>query len=166
MLHLQVNHLADSWHELSDLGKPQGVTTDVANKIGRDLFGIPVYSCKELPSERDRNFLLTMPPTNDGKEGPAYVLKLCNLTETADVIDMQNRALEHLAKHSIPAPTPKKSVNGNDLEVTVDPNGNSVLVRFAVPSLFLRMFLSFVTGYRNFVSESQFQEAFKNGSDN
>eukprot|EP00240_Pyramimonas_obovata_P009665 CAMPEP_0118954180 /NCGR_PEP_ID=MMETSP1169-20130426/57816_1 /TAXON_ID=36882 /ORGANISM="Pyramimonas obovata, Strain CCMP722" /LENGTH=93 /DNA_ID=CAMNT_0006901765 /DNA_START=24 /DNA_END=301 /DNA_ORIENTATION=+ len=49
----------NAWHDLAGLGKPQGITTDLATQLGRDLFGLPVHSCKELPSERDRNFLLT-----------------------------------------------------------------------------------------------------------
>eukprot|EP00976_Prorocentrum_cordatum_P052089 1051583-Prorocentrum_minimum.AAC.4 len=101
----------EPWHDLAELGKPQGITTDIATRLGRDLFGLNVQSCKELPSERDRNFLLAAAPPSKGsppskgippsKGSPSskgspppakYVLKLCNLTEDPDVADMQVHA--------------------------------------------------------------------------
>ncbi len=47
-----------------------------------------------LPSERDQNFHLT---TGDGQE---FVLKIANTAEPPELLDLQNKALEHLAAHA------------------------------------------------------------------
>ena len=92
MCGLQGSPAPDAWHDLTGLGKPQGITVEIASKLGRHLFGISVHTCKELPSERDRNFLLTTTSSTKGQLTPKYVLKLCNLTEDPEVVDMQASA--------------------------------------------------------------------------
>jgi 4-aminobutyrate aminotransferase-like enzyme/Ser/Thr protein kinase RdoA (MazF antagonist) len=55
-----------------------------------DLYGI-TGSVKELPSERDQNFYVK---TEKGKE---YVLKIANIFEKEETLDLQNKAMVHLA---------------------------------------------------------------------
>ncbi|MBW1697181.1 MAG: aminotransferase class III-fold pyridoxal phosphate-dependent enzyme [Deltaproteobacteria bacterium] len=67
-----------------------GFTEHDAVRIGRRLYGLKACA-KELPSERDQNFLLT---TETGK---AYVLKIANAMERYEILDLQNRAMMHIA---------------------------------------------------------------------
>jgi Ser/Thr protein kinase RdoA (MazF antagonist) len=60
-----------------------------AQAIAEKCFGIQA-SVEELPSERDRNFLLT------AREGEKFVLKIANVNEGRAVIEAQNAMLEHL----------------------------------------------------------------------
>jgi 4-aminobutyrate aminotransferase-like enzyme/Ser/Thr protein kinase RdoA (MazF antagonist) len=58
--------------------------------VAEELYGIAAVA-QELPSERDQNFLLR------GPAGREFVLKLANAAEQESILDLQNRALEHLA---------------------------------------------------------------------
>jgi 4-aminobutyrate aminotransferase-like enzyme/Ser/Thr protein kinase RdoA (MazF antagonist) len=60
-----------------------------AARLARDLFNLDV-SAEALPSERDTNFRLSS----------GHVLKIANPAESLDVLDLQNRAFEHLAASS------------------------------------------------------------------
>jgi len=62
----------------------------LAQAIAEKCFGIQARA-DELPSERDRNFLLT------AREGEKFVLKIANANEQREVIEAQNAMLEHLA---------------------------------------------------------------------
>lgn len=61
-----------------------------AQAIAEKCFGIQA-SARELPSERDRNFLLT------NRDGEKFVLKIANAREKREVLEAQNAMLEHLA---------------------------------------------------------------------
>lgn len=61
-----------------------------AVRIAREHFGID-SEARPLPGERDQNFHLTAPG------GAEYVLKIANVAEEESVLDLQNRAMEHLA---------------------------------------------------------------------
>jgi len=63
-----------------------------ARRIASELYGLNV-SVRSLPGERDYNFHLK---TDSGRE---FVLKIAQVEEQRDTLDMQNRALEHLAAH-------------------------------------------------------------------
>ena len=63
-----------------------------AVRLARDLYGLEMEA-DALPSERDQNFRL------QGRGGAQYVLKIANSREALEVLDLQNRALEHLALH-------------------------------------------------------------------
>ncbi|MCB0187896.1 MAG: phosphotransferase, partial [Caldilineaceae bacterium] len=72
--------------------------------------GIPMQVVP-LASERDQNFLLTIAkdqpalPSQKGPSTAAYVLKIANAQEEAEILDLQNRALAHLAATStVPVP--------------------------------------------------------------
>ena len=87
-------------------------TTAEAEALARDRYGIPARA-SELPSERDRNFLLRV--TGDGRDagrgrsgrakdagaegaGDAFVLKIGNPAESRASLEMQNAILARLAK--------------------------------------------------------------------
>ena len=61
-----------------------------AVRLAEEWYGLH-GTARTLPSERDRNFLLT------AESGEQFVLKISNAADSEPVLDMQNRALEHLA---------------------------------------------------------------------
>ena len=65
-------------------------TSKEATRLAEELFGITA-SARELPSERDQNFLLT------NREGKKYILKIANPGEEKVLLDFQNKAIEHSA---------------------------------------------------------------------
>jgi Ser/Thr protein kinase RdoA (MazF antagonist) len=65
------------------------VDRDYAQAIAEKYFSIQATAA-ELPSERDRNFLLT------GVDGEKFVLKVANAREERAVLEAQNAMLEHL----------------------------------------------------------------------
>src|SRR5262245_31813552 len=62
-----------------------------AERVARVSFGLTARA-HPLPSERDQNFYLA------AADGQAYVLKIANTVEDPSVLDMQNQALEYLAR--------------------------------------------------------------------
>lgn len=81
-----------------------------AQAIAEKCFGIQA-SAEELPSERDRNFLLT------AREGGKFVLKIANVNEEREVIEAQNAVLEHLAQRVEFCPRVVPAVSGKRIEV-------------------------------------------------
>ena len=81
-----------------------------AQAIAEKCFGIQA-SAEELPSERDRNFLLT------AREGEKFVLKIANVNEEREVIEAQNAVLEHLAQRVEFCPRVVPAVSGKRIEV-------------------------------------------------
>ena len=81
-----------------------------AQAIAEKCFGIQA-SAEELPSERDRNFLLT------AREGEKFVLKIANVNEQREVIEAQNAVLEHLAERVEFCPRVVAAVSGRRIEV-------------------------------------------------
>ncbi len=65
-------------------------TIQDASRIALELYGLHI-SARPLPGECDYNFHLT---TEAGSE---FVLKIAPATAQRDVLDLQNRALEHIA---------------------------------------------------------------------
>ncbi|MDE0475630.1 MAG: phosphotransferase, partial [Gammaproteobacteria bacterium] len=82
-------------------------TTAEAEALARDRYGI-LARARELPSERDRNFLLRA--TGDGQDaggqlsgddagaGATFVLKIGNATEARASLEMQGAILARLAR--------------------------------------------------------------------
>jgi 4-aminobutyrate aminotransferase-like enzyme/Ser/Thr protein kinase RdoA (MazF antagonist) len=68
---------------------PEFNETD-AERLAREHYGLR-GAVQPLPSERDRNFLLT------AESGEQFVLKIANAADREETLDLQNRALEHLA---------------------------------------------------------------------
>jgi 4-aminobutyrate aminotransferase-like enzyme/Ser/Thr protein kinase RdoA (MazF antagonist) len=61
-----------------------------AVRLALDLYGLTAEA-EALPSERDQNFLLRDPA------GARFVLKIANSAESREILDLQNRAMQHLA---------------------------------------------------------------------
>lgn len=69
---------------------PAVVTADAAERIAAELYGISARATA-LPGEYDNNFRLTT------ADGPGYVLKIMHPSRESALIDLQVRALQHLA---------------------------------------------------------------------
>ncbi len=74
-------------------------TPEDAAATARRLYGLAA-AARELPSERDQNFELAT-------ERGAFVLKVSGEAERAEVLDLQNRALEWLALRAPDLPVPR-----------------------------------------------------------
>src|SRR5258708_15021517 len=64
---------------------------DDATGLAENIFGLIVAEIRSLPSERDQNFYIK---DNSDKE---YVLKIAGSGDGIDALDMQNKAMIHLA---------------------------------------------------------------------
>jgi 4-aminobutyrate aminotransferase-like enzyme/Ser/Thr protein kinase RdoA (MazF antagonist)/murein DD-endopeptidase MepM/ murein hydrolase activator NlpD len=85
--------------------RPQ-FSVPAATRIANSLY--PLEEClRELPSERDQNFLFR------GKDGGLYTLKIANIDERREVLDLQNQAMRHVDNGAAPIP----SLNGAAIEV-------------------------------------------------
>src|SRR5215831_8992254 len=69
-----------------------------ATEIAARLYGLREF-IRELPSERDRNFLFRR---DDGRE---FILKIANRDEKREVLDLQNRAMEQIGGQGHVVPT-------------------------------------------------------------
>ena len=67
-------------------------TVEDASRMALELYGLHVEA-RALPGERDCNFHLQ---TETGQE---LVLKIAPAVEQLETIDLQNKALEHLASY-------------------------------------------------------------------
>ncbi len=112
----------------------QAVTEAEAKEFARELYGL-VVSAKSLPGEYDDNFQLTN--ERAGAEGAggllsarAFVLKAMHPARERDFIDMQCRALQHLAERApqllLPRVCPTK--NGDNFTEVVMPDGSRRIV--------------------------------------
>ncbi len=95
-----------------------------ALRIADKLYGV-TGSVQELPSERDRNYLLS---TQTGEE---YVLKIAAGSEQREVLELQNSAMQHLSDHGIQVQCPKvvETSEGAQIASVEDDDGNSHFVR-------------------------------------
>ena len=84
--------LALSEHMLNVNHQAQPFTTQEASNIALELYGLRA-EVRPLPGEHDSNFYLK---TGTGQE---FVLKVAHAAEQRDNLDLQNKALEHLATH-------------------------------------------------------------------
>lgn len=87
----------------------ESVDRILAQAIAEKCFGIQA-SAGELPSERDRNFLLT------ARDGAKFVLKIANANEERITLEAQNAMLEHVAGVGF-CPRVVPSVKGEGIEV-------------------------------------------------
>lgn len=83
-----------------------------AQAIAEKCFGIQA-SARELPSERDQNFLLA---AGDGEQ---FVLKIANLREQREVLEAQNAMMNHLEQRVAFCPRVVPAVSGEEI-VTVE----------------------------------------------
>ena len=84
-----------------------------AQAIAEKYFGIQA-SAHELPSERDRNFLLT------DSGGEKFVLKIANVREEREVLEAQNAMLSHLAERVSFCPRVVSALSGEQITVVED----------------------------------------------
>lgn len=81
-----------------------------AQAIAEKYFGIQA-SAHELPSERDRNFLLT------SRDGEKFVLKIANQHEKREVLEAQNAMLGHVGETVSFCPRVVRARSGEGIEV-------------------------------------------------
>ena len=91
-----------------------------ATDLLREHFGVE-GEIKPLSSERDQNFLVSVP------DGRKYVLKFANESESAGITDFQNQALLHVARVAPEFPVPRLvPSSGGDLMVETAATGGSL----------------------------------------
>jgi Ser/Thr protein kinase RdoA (MazF antagonist) len=83
-----------------------------AQAIAEKCFGIQA-TARELPSERDQNFLLF------AGDGDRFVLKIANLREQREVLEAQNAMMNHLKQHVSFCPRLRQALSGDEI-ATVD----------------------------------------------
>jgi Ser/Thr protein kinase RdoA (MazF antagonist) len=115
----------------------ESVDRNLAQAIAEKYFGIQA-SAHELPSERDRNFLLT------GRRDEKFVLKIANVGEKAEVLEAQNAMLSHLAERVSFCPRVVPALSGEQMKVvekqfvrvlTYLPGKPLATVKFQTPEL-------------------------------
>ncbi|MFW9863104.1 MAG: phosphotransferase, partial [Candidatus Thorarchaeota archaeon] len=106
-----------------DANRPR-FTDEEALKIAESKFGVK-GTIRELPSERDLNFYIR---TDLGDE---YVLKIAAQSEKEEILDMQNRAMQHLADKLVPFNVPRfvLSRDGEEILTAKDSKRNKHFVR-------------------------------------
>src|SRR6202162_6143087 len=82
----------------------QPVTEAEAVRLARELYGVEC-SARTLPGEYDDNFHLT------SADGHAFVLKVMHPAREHSFIDLQCRALTHLAQRAPQLPLPRVTPN-------------------------------------------------------
>src|SRR6266481_1324827 len=91
------------------------LTTEAeAVELARELYGLSV-SAKALPGEYDDNFHLTALDKSTGQknESDRFVLKVMHPARERSFIDMQCRALQHLAERAPQLTLPRVRLNRN-----------------------------------------------------
>ena len=93
--------------------------------IAADLYGIQ-GDFKQQNAERDLSYRVHSSLSND-----TYVLKVSNVADTAGIVDLQIKALEHIARADpeLPVPVVFHSRNGKGFEWIVDDSGNRHMIR-------------------------------------
>src|SRR5437879_490825 len=109
---------------LLDARVAQATTEAEAVRLARELYGLEA-TARALPGEYDDNFKL------NGSDGRAFVLKVMHPARERSFIDMQCRALQHLAQRAPQLPLPRVSPNrqGELFSSTMAaPDGSTLLV--------------------------------------
>ena len=100
---------------------PQFTEQDAVS-IAKDLYGVRA-TAKPLPSERDQNFRMY------AGEGGSFVLKMANALEDRTMLDCQNQAMRHLARHVAFCPKVVSSKSGDLISEVQSSTGESHMVR-------------------------------------
>jgi len=95
-----------------------------AERIALRHFGLQ-GAIEELPSERDRNFLIS------SAHGDRFVLKISHSDEAPEILDLQHRALGHIAERApgLAMPEVFRALSGRDIETIPSAGGTSHLAR-------------------------------------
>jgi len=97
---------------------------DQALLLAKEHFGLSLSQPQPLPSDRDQNFRLS-----DPAKGRRFVLKISHSQEDPQVLDLQNRILEHLNRSGFPSSNVLFTPDGREVTSVSDPAGVSFLVR-------------------------------------
>ena len=97
-------------------------TVEAAVAIADEAFGIRA-GARQLPSERDQNFLLT------SDEKGKFVLKIANALESREFLEAQNSALTHLQPRISFCQSVVTTVSGEQIATVKAPDGVSYFVR-------------------------------------
>src|SRR5262245_19973507 len=89
-----------------------------ASGIAHSLYGLDRF-VRELPSERDQNFLF------DRDDGQEFTLKIANRDEDPSVLHFQNRAMEYVAQ----GPRVISTLNGLQIAAVDAADGDRHYVR-------------------------------------
>ncbi|MFC1575568.1 aminotransferase class III-fold pyridoxal phosphate-dependent enzyme [Gemmatimonadota bacterium] len=103
--------------------RPQ-IAPQHALRIASERFAIPATLAEPLSSDRDQNFILT-----EEASGRKYVLKLAHAGEDREILDFQNRMLEHLARAGFPLSKVLFAVDGSEIVEIPGPEGKTYLTR-------------------------------------
>ncbi|MFO7867257.1 MAG: aminotransferase class III-fold pyridoxal phosphate-dependent enzyme [Candidatus Aminicenantes bacterium] len=108
----------------STAGSAPSFSREEAGAAARCLYGLEAEA-EPLPSERDQNFYLK--EENKGE----FVLKIANPEEKQDILDLQNKAMEHLNKKMTAGSCPRliPAVSGRDMETLENQEGRVHFVR-------------------------------------
>jgi Ser/Thr protein kinase RdoA (MazF antagonist) len=102
---------------------PQFAIAD-AVRVARDIYGLSA-AVSALPSERDQNFAL------ESAAGEKYVLKIAKSDEDRAVLELQNAALEHVARRAPDLALPRliPAFSGEHLVRITNAQGTPYFVR-------------------------------------
>ena len=104
-------------------------TEEDAVRISKIDFSLEITKAHQFPSERDQNFYL------EDVQGDAYVLKIAGTTKSEEILDLQNRVMQHLvdidgrASSLIRFPQGCKSTSGQEIVEVTDDAGRFFFVR-------------------------------------
>src|SRR6266852_6638014 len=119
---------------LTEARVPQPVTQAEAIQLARDIFGLEARA-RALPGEYDDNFQLI------ADDGRAYVLKIMHAGREPSFIDMQCRALQHLARRAphlaVPRVCPTRSEEAFQNTQMADGSGRLVWLLTFLPGTVL-----------------------------
>jgi Ser/Thr protein kinase RdoA (MazF antagonist) len=90
---------------------------DEAATLAKELYGLSNVQ-KELPSERDQNFLVA------NKSGKRFVLKIANSHEQRSLLEAQNAALNHLQQRITFTPHLVPARSGESIEQILTESGS------------------------------------------
>ncbi|MFT5259219.1 MAG: 4-aminobutyrate aminotransferase-like enzyme/Ser/Thr protein kinase RdoA (MazF antagonist) [Saprospiraceae bacterium] len=102
---------------------PPNVSLSEAQTVAQKHFNVGGH-CKPLGGERDRNFLIERAEGN-------CLLKISNVSEEDQILDMQCKALAHIELHSPELPTPRliRTSDGKDWATFVNEAGEAMRAR-------------------------------------
>ena len=95
------------------------------NNLAREHYGLELANIKMLPGEVDLNVYI------ETSSGEAFILKIARQGEDPQYLDLQNKAMLHLAQNQLPLQLPKVVPNkeGHYTSLIKDAGGHERLMR-------------------------------------
>jgi Ser/Thr protein kinase RdoA (MazF antagonist) len=107
---------------------------EAATRLAFERYGV-VAVAQELPSERDQNFYLR------DQSGTGFVLKIAGAGERREILEAQNAATDHIARHgrSVHCPRVLPTVSGHAITSVRSASGTDHFVRLVtwIPGVIL-----------------------------